>query len=90
MDTVVRRVVVTEEAGLHARPSAAFAETAAGAEARVTVARADAGAGAEPVPAGSVLSVLGLRVERGDAIVVRASGADAHRVVAALSRIAAP
>ncbi|MFG3258953.1 HPr family phosphocarrier protein [Streptomyces sp. NPDC048172] len=88
--TVERRLVVTEEAGLHARPAAAFAQTAAGAEARVTVARADAGTEAEPVPARSVLSVMGLNIRRGDEIVLRATGTDADHVLDALTKIASP
>jgi phosphocarrier protein len=88
--TVERRLEVTETAGLHARPAAAFAQAAARAEAEVTVARADAGPEAEPVPAHSVLSLMALNVRCGDEIVLRASGEDAHSALETLARIAAP
>jgi len=90
MSTVERRLVVTEEAGLHARPAAAFAQAAARAQAEVTVARADAGPDAEHVPAHSVLLVLTLGVRCGDEIVLRATGPDADAALDGLAAIAAP
>lgn len=90
MTTAERRVVVTEEAGLHARPAASFAQAAARAEARVTVARADAPPDSAPAPAHSVLSVLALHVRCGDAIVLRATGPGAGAALDALTAIAAP
>lgn len=92
MTTAERRVVVTEEAGLHARPAASFAQAAARAEARVTVARADAppDSAPAPAPAHSVLSVLALHVRCGDAIVLRATGPGAGAALDALTAIAAP
>ncbi|MZD04387.1 HPr family phosphocarrier protein [Streptomyces sp. SID5785] len=86
MTVVERRLVVTEEAGLHARPAAAFAQTAARATAEVTVAREDGTA----VPARSVLSLMTLNIRCGDAIVLRASGSDAESTLDALARIADP
>ena len=86
MTVVERRLVVTEEAGLHARPAAAFAQTAARSGAEVTVARD----GGQEVPARSVLSLMTLNIRCGDAIVLRASGADAESVLDALAEIAAP
>lgn len=90
MSTVERRLVVTEEAGLHARPAAAFAQAAARAAAEVTVARADASADAGHVPAHSVLLVLTLAVRRGDEIVLRASGPDADAALDGLAAIVDP
>ncbi|GEB53032.1 MULTISPECIES: HPr family phosphocarrier protein [Streptomyces] len=90
MGIVERRLTVTEEAGLHARPAAAFAQAAALAAAEVTVARADAGQEARHVPARSVLSLLTLNIRRGDEIVLRASGEDAAGALDTLARIAAP
>ncbi|GAA2295518.1 HPr family phosphocarrier protein [Streptomyces kunmingensis] len=86
MTVVERRLIVTEEAGLHARPAAAFAQTAARSEAEVTVAREDG----REVPARSVLSLMTLNIRCGDAIVLRASGADAESTLDELARIAAP
>ncbi|MFJ8749633.1 HPr family phosphocarrier protein [Streptomyces sp. NPDC102441] len=92
--TVERRLVVTEKAGLHARPAALFAQTAARYEAEVTVARTGEtpdrpGSGRE-VSARSVLSVMTLNIRCGDEIVIRARGADGSAVVDALAAIAAP
>lgn len=92
--TVERRLVVTEKAGLHARPAALFAQTAARYEAEVTVARPAAPADRlEPgreVSARSVLSLMTLNIRCGDEIVIRARGADGPEVVDALAAIAAP
>ncbi|WP_372349072.1 HPr family phosphocarrier protein [Streptomyces sp. KL116D] len=86
MTVIERRLVVTEEAGLHARPAAAFAQTAARSTADVTVALE----GGREVPARSVLSLMTLNIRCGDAIVLRARGADAESTLDALARIADP
>ncbi|MFI6874266.1 HPr family phosphocarrier protein [Streptomyces sp. NPDC050400] len=86
MTVIERRLVVTEEAGLHARPAAAFAQTAARSAADVTVALEDG----REVPARSVLSLMTLNIRCGDAIVLRARGADAESTLDALARIADP
>ncbi|MGW0791956.1 HPr family phosphocarrier protein [Streptomyces sp. NPDC002911] len=92
--TVERRLVVTEEAGLHARPAALFAQTAARYEAEVTVARSASPADrldpGREVSARSVLSLMTLNIRCGDEIVIRARGADGPEVVDALAAIAAP
>lgn len=90
MSTVERRLTVSEEAGLHARPAANFAQAAARTAAEVTVARADAGPDARHVPASSVLSLLSLNIRRGDEIVLRAHGTGAATALNALAAIAAP
>ncbi|MEU8708227.1 HPr family phosphocarrier protein [Streptomyces sp. NPDC048565] len=95
ISTVERRLVVTEKAGLHARPAALFAQTAARYEAEVTVARTAAPAGPTPDPgrevsARSVLSLMTLNIRCGDEIIIRARGADGPDVVDALAAIAAP
>ncbi|MFB6704138.1 HPr family phosphocarrier protein [Streptomyces sp. NPDC056333] len=93
MPVVERRLVVTEESGLHARPAAAFVQAATRTDAQVTVARADAGPEVKPVNARSVLSLLALSVRCGEEIVLRADGADeetARQAVDALAAIAAP
>lgn len=88
--TLLRRLKVTEEAGLHARPAAAFAQAASRASAEVTVARVDSGTEGPPVPARSVLSLLTLSVRSGDEIVLRATGEGAEAVLDTLAGIAAP
>lgn len=85
---------MTEKAGLHARPAALFAQTAARYEGEVTVARSPEpadrpGAGRE-VSARSVLSLMTLNIRCGDEIVIRARGAGGSEVVDALAAIAAP
>lgn len=92
--TVERRLVVTEKAGLHARPAALFAQTAARYEAEVTVARPRVSEGsAVPGPevsARSVLSLMTLNVRCGDEIVLKARGVDGAEAIDALAVIAAP
>ena len=90
MATVERRLKVTEEAGLHARPAAAFAQAAAGVAAEVTVARADAASQEAHVPGPQ-------RAVRADAQhpLRRRDRAARHRgrrrsALEALARIAAP
>lgn len=83
-----RRLVVTEEAGLHARPAARFAQTAARSEAAVTVRRPEAGA--REVSARSVLSLMALNIRCGEEIVLAARGAGAQETLTALAAIVAP
>jgi phosphotransferase system HPr (HPr) family protein len=83
-----RRLVVTEEAGLHARPAARFAQAAASSSAVVTVRRAEAGA--REVSARSVLALMALNIRCGEEIVLAARGTDAQEVLAALAAIVAP
>jgi phosphotransferase system HPr (HPr) family protein len=81
--TVVRREVdVTAPAGLHARPAAEFAATAARFDSEVRLCRRD-----REVDAKSVLLLLTLDVRQGDRVVVVAEGVDADAAVDALSRL---
>lgn len=81
--TVVRREVdVTAPAGLHARPAAEFAATAARFDSEVRLGRRD-----REVDAKSVLLLLTLDVRQGDRVVVVAEGVDADAAVDALSRL---
>jgi phosphotransferase system HPr (HPr) family protein len=81
--TVVRREVdVTAPAGLHARPAAEFAATAARFESDIQLRRGDREADAK-----SVLLLLTLDVRQGDRVVITAEGPDAEDAVAALSRL---
>ena len=61
-----RRVIVTIEEGLHARPAALFVKLAAGLPATVTIRAADG----SPVPTSSILSVMTLGARRGDEVVL--------------------
>jgi phosphocarrier protein len=81
MSHAERDVEVRTALGLHARPAAAFADTAAGFRAAVTVAK-----NGSEVDATSVLLLLTLDVRRGDRLVIRGTGDDA---VEAVDRLAA-
>jgi phosphocarrier protein len=60
-----RTVTVASAHGLHARPAALFAQAAARASAPVTIAL-----GEQRVNAASILSVISLGVDRGDAVTI--------------------
>lgn len=89
-----RRLVVTEAAGLHARPAAAFAQAAGRSTAAVTVRRAgtadSSAADTREVPARSVLSLMSLNIRSGEEIVLTAHGEGAAEALAELAAIAAP
>ncbi|MFE5011809.1 DgaE family pyridoxal phosphate-dependent ammonia lyase [Streptomyces sp. NPDC056696] len=89
-----RRLVVTEAAGLHARPAAAFAQAAGRSTAAVTVRRAGTEGSSEAdtreVPARSVLSLMSLNIRSGEEIVLTAIGEGAAEALAELAAIAAP
>ena len=76
-----RRVIVASEVGLHARPAALLAKTAAAQPVTITI-RKD---GAEPVEASSILSLMALGAEHGDEVVLAAEGEGAE---AALDEVA--
>lgn len=62
---VERTVTVASAHGLHARPASLFAQAAARASAPVTIAM-----GEKRVNAASVLSVISLGVDKGDAVTI--------------------
>ena len=80
----VREVEVAGSAGLHARPAADFAATAARFRCDVLVSKGDLTADGK-----SVLLLLTLDVRQGDRIVVRADGPDAEAAADALAQMAA-
>lgn len=75
-----RTVVVASKVGLHARPAALFTQAAAKAGIPVLIAKP----GGDAVNAASILSVLGLGVAGGDAVVLSADGPDADAALDAL------
>ncbi|MEW9527170.1 HPr family phosphocarrier protein [Microbispora sp. NPDC049125] len=79
-----RKVSVTSEVGLHARPAATFVQAAAKAPFDVTIAKA----GGRPVNAKSILSVLSLDVRQGESIVITADGEGAEELLDQLAQIA--
>jgi phosphocarrier protein HPr len=80
-----RTVVIASKVGLHARPAAIFTKAAAKAPVSVTIRK---GAG-DPVPAGSILSVLTLNVACGDEVVIEADGPEADAVLDQLAELLA-
>ncbi|MFI4917854.1 MAG: HPr family phosphocarrier protein, partial [Phycisphaerales bacterium JB060] len=78
--TAEHRFECTLANGLHARPASALAEAAGGFASSIVIQREDG----ESADMCSVLSVVGLDVQRGDAFVVRAEGTDAAEAVSAL------
>ena len=69
-----RTTVINDPVGIHARPAAQFSQavTASGC----TVAKE----GGNPVPAGSILSIMGLGIKQGDSVVIDVQGADDETV----------
>ncbi|UNX55879.1 HPr family phosphocarrier protein [Georgenia sp. TF02-10] len=71
---------LTNKVGLHARPAALLARLVGGFDAEVTV---------NDVDADSVLALMGLGLEQGDEMRVRASGAEAAQAVSAVRQAVA-
>ena len=71
-----RKVELTNEVGLHARPAAVFSKAAAGFSADVTVAK-----GGQEANAKSIMAVLKLDVKKGDAVTIATEGDDAEQAL---------
>ncbi|WP_435581386.1 HPr family phosphocarrier protein [Amycolatopsis thermoflava] len=80
-----RRVTVASKVGLHARPAALVAKTAAAQPVPVTIAKD----GGDPVPAGSLLSLMTLAAGHGDEVVIAAEGDGAEAAVDAVAELVA-
>jgi phosphotransferase system HPr (HPr) family protein len=77
-------IVVEAEHGIHARPAAALADTARRFKSTITI----SGASGRSADAKSVVALLGLEIERGDAIRITARGLDANEAKEALESAA--
>jgi phosphoenolpyruvate-protein phosphotransferase len=77
---VERTLIVPLRQGLHARPAALLAQRAKSFAAQITLA-----AHGRTANARSIVAIMALGVRQGDAISIRASGADAARSVASLA-----
>ncbi|MCA1583469.1 MAG: phosphoenolpyruvate--protein phosphotransferase [Acidobacteria bacterium] len=75
-------LVISNASGLHARPAAMLASRAKQFNAEVKLRRR-----ADEVNARSVVSIMGLEINRGDSIEIVATGAEAADAVAALSQL---
>ncbi|GAB3563466.1 HPr family phosphocarrier protein [Amycolatopsis endophytica] len=80
-----RRVTVASKVGLHARPAALVAKTAAAQAVPVTITKD----GVTPVPAGSLLSLMTLAAGHGDEVVISAEGDGAQEAVDAVADLVA-
>ena len=64
---------IASKVGLHARPAATFVKAVAEKGVPVTIAKE----GGDAVPAGSILSIMGLGIKQGDTVVINVEGTDA-------------
>jgi phosphocarrier protein FPr len=79
------KLTVNSVHGLHARPAARFVQTAAAFDARIWVKKLDSPQ--DPVSATSLNSLATLGVNRGDRIIVSATGPDARKALDALATL---
>ena len=59
-----RTTVINDPVGIHARPAAQFTQAVTASGCTVTIAKE----GGNPVPANSILSVMGLGIKQGDSV----------------------
>lgn len=79
---VVRKLVICNRKGLHARASAKFVQTVEKFDADVRVTR-----GGETVGGTSIMGLMMLAAGSGSAIIVEATGKEAAQVIEALSEL---
>jgi len=82
---IERTVTVVPEDGLHARPAAAFVETANEYECEIEI--APASDGEDAVNARSMLAVTSLGAKGGDDVILYADGEDAEEALDALEDV---
>ena len=80
MNAEERRVTLTNETGLHARPASLFVQTAARFNATIRVR-----SGGREANAKSILEVLQVGARNGAELIITAEGADASAALAALA-----
>ena len=71
-----RNLVINDPVGIHARPAAMFAQAVTASGQTVTIAKE----GGNAVPAGSILSIMGLGIKQGDTVVINVEGDNAEAV----------
>ena len=71
-----RTTVINDPVGIHARTAAQFTQAVTASGCTVTIATE----GGNPVPANSILSVMGLGIKQGDSVVIDVQGADDETV----------
>ena len=75
-----RTTVINDPVGIHARPAAQFTQAVTASGQTVTIAKE----GGNPVPANSILSVMGLGIKQGDTVEVTVDGDNAETVIDSL------
>ncbi|WEV42114.1 HPr family phosphocarrier protein [Bifidobacterium sp. ESL0682] len=80
MATATRTTTITDPVGIHARPASQFTQAVAASGCTVTIAKGDG----TPVNAGSILSVMGLGIQKGDDVTVAVEGDNAESVADSL------
>ena len=78
-----RTITINDPVGIHARPAAQFAQAVTASGCTVTIAKE----GGNAVPAGSILSVMGLGIKQGDTVVINVEGDNAEAVADNLANI---
>ena len=78
-----RTTVINDPVGIHARPAAQFTQAVTASGCTVTIAKE----GGNPVPANSILSVMGLGIKQGDSVVINVEGDNAEAVADNLANI---
>ena len=78
-----RTTVINDPVGIHARPAAQFAQAVTASGCTVTIAKE----GGNAVPAGSILSIMGLGIKQGDTVVINVEGDNAEAVADNLANI---
>jgi phosphocarrier protein HPr len=81
---IERSVAITNKYGLHARASTRLAQVAKQFRAAIRVSRVGGG---EDVDAKSILGILTLGAEKGQALRIRANGDDAEQAMAAVIQL---
>jgi phosphocarrier protein len=82
----VRTATIASRVGLHARPAAIFADAVGRQGLEVTIARQGDPAD-EAMDAASILSLMGLGITHGEAVILRAEGPGADKALEDLVRI---
>ncbi|TDD85708.1 HPr family phosphocarrier protein [Saccharopolyspora karakumensis] len=80
-----RRVTVASKVGIHARPAALLAKTAASQPVVITIRKE----GNEPVEAGSILGLMTLGASHGDEVILAAEGEGAEAALDEVAKLVA-
>lgn len=76
MATISRTTTITDPVGIHARPASQFTQAVAASGCTVTIAKGNG----TPVSAGSILSVMGLGIQKGDDVTITIEGDNAEKI----------